>query len=171
MVRQVCAAACQSGASRIELWVDGDIDHPLFADCRRLGVRAIRRQRGRDLGSRMLHIVERGFAEGFDKVVLVGSDAPSLTPDYLGAALLRLDSHEVVFGPALDGGYVLLGLGRVVPELFRDLPWGGDQVLSQSLQRLEAESIAAALLEPLPDIDRPEDLRFLPDGLSQYAGA
>ena len=166
MVRRVCEAACGSGAHRVELWVDGDINHPLFAECRALGVGDIRRQEGEDLGQRMLRIVERGFARSSGKVVLVGSDAPALTPDYFREALLSLDRSEVVIGPALDGGYVLLGLSRPLPELFVDIPWGSDRVLALSLARLDALAIGATLLSALPDIDRPEDLSLLPDDLA-----
>jgi rSAM/selenodomain-associated transferase 1 len=168
MVYRICQTLCGSGLGAVQLWVDGNPDAPLFDACRRLGLQGVHAQRGDDLGDRMRHISERGFAGGFDRVVLVGSDAPSLTSNYLLEVVQRLDEAEVVFAPALDGGYVLVAMNRHVVQLFGDIPWGGEQVLSLSLQRLDAARVRYALLSPLPDIDRPEDLRHLPASLADY---
>jgi hypothetical protein len=112
----------------------------------------------------MAHIALRALDAGRE-VILVGSDAPSLDADYVRRAVGELASADAVFGPALDGGYVLLGLRVFCEALFTDMPWGTDRVLEVSLSRLEAAGFSYRLLDALPDIDRPEDLRYLPDDL------
>ena len=96
---------------------------------------------------------------------LVGSDAPSIDAGYLKAARHALAEVDCVLGPALDGGYVLFGLRRFVPELFTGISWGEDSVLEKTLEKLAALGWSYRLLETLADIDRPEDLRHLPDSL------
>jgi rSAM/selenodomain-associated transferase 2 len=90
--------------------------------------------------------------------VIIGSDCPGLTPEVITAAFARLTETPVVLGPARDGGYYLIGLSRPMPELFRGIPWGTDRVLADSLAVLQRQGCKPALLEPLEDIDRPEDL-------------
>ncbi len=164
MVESICRTLCDCGIGRVQLWVDGEPEAPLFRRCLEMGVASIETQCGEDLGRRMAHICRQGLAN-HPAVVLVGSDAPALNGDYIRAAVTALAEVDVVLGPALDGGYVLLGLGRYVPELFEDIPWGTDSVLSATLSRLKAVKRSYHLLEPLPDIDRPADLRHVPDGL------
>lgn len=163
MVLYICRRLCRAGP--LQLWVESAEDAPVFRDCVAAGAGGPYRQHGADLGARMWHITQQ-VLEQFDKVILVGSDAPALDPDYLARARAALDRCEVVFGPAADGGYVLLGLSRPIPELFSDIPWGSDRVLQRSLEVLAGMGVTAELLETLPDIDRPEDLRHLPDDLA-----
>lgn len=162
MVLYTCRRLCRAGP--LQLWVAGDEGAPVFADCLAAGAGKLCRQQGDDLGQRMAYVARQVLAD-HEKVILVGSDAPALDADYLEQARKALDASEVVFGPAADGGYVLLGLTRPVPELFSGIPWGTDRVLERSLESLERLGVTAVLLETLPDIDRPEDLRFLPDDL------
>ncbi len=122
-----------------------------------LGMDAVRQQQGGDLGARMLFALNHGLAR-YPRVLLVGSDCPELDADYLGRAAAALLQHELVLGPARDGGYVLLGARRPVAPLFADMPWGSDRVLELTLQRARAMGLATALLEPLNDVDRPADL-------------
>ena len=159
MVMYICRRLMGFGPT--QLWVSGDQRSPLFHQCIELGALGPFRQRGADLGERMAHIANLALRQ-HDKVILVGSDAPGIDRGYLEQARRALDSVDVVFGPAVDGGYVLLGLKRVVPGLFVEIPWGTGQVLERSLQALSESGNDWILLEPLPDIDRPEDLRHLP---------
>jgi hypothetical protein len=101
---------------------------------------------------------DESFRAGSTATVIVGSDCPGLTPDIITTAFSRLSEGPVVLGPALDGGYYLIGLSRPMPELFRGIPWGTDRVLSDSLAVLQRSNRKIALLDPLADIDRPEDL-------------
>jgi rSAM/selenodomain-associated transferase 2/rSAM/selenodomain-associated transferase 1 len=111
-----------------------------------------------DLGQRMARAVEDSFREGSPATVIIGSDCPMLSPDVLASAFRSLEKAPVVFGPATDGGYYLIGLTRLVPELFQSIDWGTGTVLAHSLKMLEPLGIKPALLDPLEDLDRPEDL-------------
>ena len=110
-----------------------------------------------DLGQRMCVAAIRGFEGGAQKVILIGSDCPSLTPEHISQAIRILDEFPVVFGKARDGGYYLLGMTRVIPELFGNLPWSGDELLAQSVARLTESGIPHGLLPELCDIDTLED--------------
>lgn len=164
MVEHTARTLCDSGLGEVRLWVDGDENHALFARCRQLGVAAVLPQCRGDLGMRMAAICEQCLAEA-SAVVLVGSDAPSIDSDYLQAVSQALDEVDAVLGPALDGGYVLFGLRRFAPELFTGIAWGGESVLEKTVEKLTALQWSYRLLATLPDIDRPEDLRHLPDSL------
>jgi len=111
-----------------------------------------------DLGQRMAGAFEDSFREGSPATVIIGSDCPTLTSDVLAAAFDSLKKNSVVFGPATDGGYYLIGLTKLVPELFQGVAWGTETVLAQSLQILERTGIRPAQLQPLDDLDRPEDV-------------
>lgn len=113
-----------------------------------------------DLGERMRRIATLGLADS-DAVILIGNDCPALDGAYLQAACRALQEQSVVIGPAEDGGYVLLGLRRMVPTLFSDMPWGTEQVFDLTLQRLQQLDWHPALLPALWDVDRPEDLSRL----------
>jgi rSAM/selenodomain-associated transferase 1 len=111
-----------------------------------------------DLGQRMAGAFADSFRERSPATVIIGSDCPLLTPEILAAAFEWLKTNPVVFGPATDGGYYLIGLTRPVPELFQGVAWGTDTVLAQSLEILARNGGKPALLQPLDDLDRPEDL-------------
>lgn len=111
-----------------------------------------------DLGQRMAGAFADSFREGSPATVIIGSDCPSLTPEILAAAFEALKINPVVFGPATDGGYYLVGLTRLVPELFQGVEWGTETVLAQSTEILARLSSKPALLQPLDDLDRPEDV-------------
>jgi rSAM/selenodomain-associated transferase 2 len=98
------------------------------------------------------------FREGSAATVIIGSDCPLLTPEILAAAFESLKANPVVFGPATDGGYYLIGLTRPVPELFQSVAWGTETVLAHSLGILGQIGLKPALLQPLDDLDRPEDV-------------
>lgn len=124
---------------------------------------AARYQGEGDLGERIRIAFAENFPRGFDRVVVVGSDCPRLSAAHLRDALARLATVDVVLGPAADGGYYLVGLRRQtakrsVPVLFGGLAWGGPDVLAQTLAIAEENGLTHALLETLPDVDRPEDL-------------
>jgi len=121
----------------------------------------IRAQDPGDLGRRMDLALGAALAEGEQRVVLIGSDCPGLTPAILEQAFAALAGHDLVLGPALDGGYYLVGLSRPAPAIFRDIAWGGERVLRQTLRKAEALDLKTALLPPLADLDRPEDLPLL----------
>ncbi len=91
-------------------------------------------------------------------LLMVGADLPGLNPALLQQAADELRNHDVVLGPALDGGYYLIGLKAPQPRLFRGIDWGSEQVREQTRTAIERLGLKAAILPPLGDIDRPEDL-------------
>ncbi|GJM34514.1 MAG: hypothetical protein DHS20C18_35150 [Saprospiraceae bacterium] len=91
------------------------------------------------------------------KTIIVGSDCASLTTEILHEAFRVLDHSPYVMGPALDGGYYLLGMKKFTPELFQDMPWSTDQVASITQNRIKGLRKSCHLLPELPDIDYAED--------------
>ena len=165
LVRHSLGAATGARLGPVELWCAPDTGDPFFRECeRRLGVSLSAQGEG-DLGARMQRAFESALARA-RRAILVGSDIPALSERYLrdaDEALRRGD--DAVIGPAEDGGYVLIGLSRCDPELFRDIPWGGPEVLAKTRRRLAALSWRSSELPVLWDVDRPEDLERLPEGL------
>ncbi|NEX21202.1 glycosyltransferase [Thiorhodococcus mannitoliphagus] len=149
----------------LELWVTPDTSHPCFASLAENDGVSLHIQRGADLGERLAAAAASGLTRA-DAVILIGTDCPQLSPRYLSRAIDQLDQHDAVLGPAMDGGYVLLGLKRPASHLFAEIPWGGDRVAELTRQRLGDLGWSWAELTALPDIDRPEDLRHLPRDLS-----
>lgn len=135
------------------------------AEVLRLAPRAmtILPQRGDDLGARMRDALTVLLdAQGFDAAILVGTDVPLLTAEHLdeAAALLRTRGG-VVLGPADDGGYYLIGMTRVFPELFEGIEWGSDSVLMETMRIADRRRIDACLIRGAYDIDTVGDLRRL----------
>ena len=115
-------------------------------------------QIGQHLGDRIHHAFASAFAQGYQKVLLIGSDCLQLTTDHLIRACDALTRVPCVFGPAKDGGYYLVGLRRPIPTLFQNIRWSTPTVLQESMRRLRVLQIPYRLLETLNDIDRPQDL-------------
>jgi rSAM/selenodomain-associated transferase 2/rSAM/selenodomain-associated transferase 1 len=118
-------------------------------------------QQGVNLGQRMYHAAACRLAAKTG-VVIVGSDCPFFTTEYLTEALQKLAAGiDCVLGPAADGGYVLIGLRRASMGLFDGIEWGSDRVLQQTIERLDRLQWSYHLLPELADIDRPEDISLL----------
>lgn len=115
-------------------------------------------QEGGDLGERMQRAFGNAFQRGACSVVLVGSDLPGLTSMILGEAFGALETHRVVLGPAMDGGYYLIGMKKDTPDLFSGIPWGSEYVFLRTLERIAQLGLGVKLLKKLHDVDRPEDL-------------
>jgi rSAM/selenodomain-associated transferase 1 len=115
-------------------------------------------QSGGDLGERMAMEFQARLREGHRKVVILGSDAPTLPGDHLISAFEALEKSEVVLGPTEDGGYYLLGMSHLHLGIFRNIQWGSDQVLSTTRQRLRKAGISFAELGAWHDVDTPEDV-------------
>lgn len=109
-----------------------------------------------DLGARMEAAFQLAL-ETHQKAVIIGSDCPELSPAIIEQAFAQLDNCDAVFGPANDGGYYLLGLKAVIPEVFREMVWSTESVLSETLARLDAAGKRYALLPELSDVDHAED--------------
>jgi len=161
LVAHSLAASTQAGIGPVELWCTPGSGHAFFEDCRRRFGVSLRTQGEGDLGARMRRAFESALARS-TRAILIGSDIPAISGHYLREADLALEGRDAVIGPAEDGGYVLIGLSRCHPELFRDIPWGGPAVLEQTRRRVAALEWRLCELPPLWDVDRPEDLDRLP---------
>ena len=150
-----CARAAAIGP--ITLWCAPQPQHRFFRAVQGCVDICLAQPAG-DLGTRMGH----AFQLHFDKklgmpLLLVGTDCPALTPDHLQQAARALQDHDVVLIPAEDGGYVLIGMRRWVPQAFVGISWSTDQVLLQTRQRLQASGASLAELGTLWDVDEPAD--------------
>jgi hypothetical protein len=110
-----------------------------------------------DLGKKMKHAFNQSFKSGSDKIVLIGSDCPTLTSKIMGEAFAKLDDNDVVFGPSEDGGYYLIGMSSFKPEVLEGIDWSTEKVMEQTEQQARENNISLAKLEPLNDIDNEED--------------
>ncbi len=115
-------------------------------------------QSGNDLGKRMQNAFFDGFKQGYKSIVLIGSDLPEISTAIILNSFAALEKMEVVFGPAEDGGYYLIGMNSLIPMLFENKPWSKNNLLEITLQELSEENIGFSLLETLNDIDTFEDL-------------
>lgn len=114
-----------------------------------------------DLGKRLLRAFSRGFKQGEDKIVAVGTDCPSFTAFHVQEALQLQGRYDLVLGPAVDGGYYLICLGALHEELFENISWGTGHVLRETLKKADSLNLKTILLQELADVDRPEDLAML----------
>lgn len=163
LCKKVIDTALCSEADQVEVWTT-DSDGVAFFQS--YGLECLLQQ-GRSLGTRMDFALRSGLAR-YDRVIIIGADALSLTPRYIGEAFTALLSSDVAIGPALDGGYVLVGATKPVPVIFRDVPWGSAQVLSVTLDRLFHSGLSFHIMHELWDVDTVQDLQqYAPDLLKQ----
>ncbi len=109
----------------------------------------------------MSHTFETLFARGYSQVLIVGTDVPTLPLDHYKQALALLETNDLVVGPALDGGYYLIGLKRLVPDLFVGIPWSTEKVLETTQGNATTLGLKTALLPPWRDVDTIADLQAL----------
>ena len=122
---------------------------------------AIYSQQGVDIGARMSFALAQAL-RSFDTAVLIGCDCMDFSADYLDEAFTALEQNsDVVFGPAMDGGYVLIGQRTHNDEIFQNIEWGSARVMQQSRLRAQENNLRWQELEALHDIDEPGDLIYL----------
>lgn len=115
-------------------------------------------QQGFDLGDRMNNAFEKVFSKGHTKVIIVGSDCFELSADHIAQAFDELDKNDAVIGPAVDGGYYLLGIKKLAPEIFLNIKWSTNSVFRNTLEKLSMLSYKCAVLQELTDVDEASDL-------------
>lgn len=115
-------------------------------------------QQGDALGARMAHAIGNAFQHGRSPVVIIGTDCPGISEELLRDAFNALEWNDVVIGPARDGGYWLLGLNRMIPELFMEKKWSSGSVRADTIADLERLGMSFALLPELIDVDTEQDL-------------
>jgi uncharacterized protein len=120
------------------------------------------RQPDGDLGDRMRLAFESIFDRGYEKAIVVGTDCPGLTTEILAQSFQALEDNPLAIGPAIDGGYYLIGLQYSIPELFTGITWSTANVLRETIDIAASLDIIPTLLPYLTDIDLPQDLAHLP---------
>lgn len=131
-----------------EIWDDDIWDNKTFGK---------KLQVGRDLGTRMANAFLEGFQNGFQKIIIIGSDMYDLNQIDLENAFKALEKNDFVIGPAEDGGYYLLGMKKYMPQLFKQKEWGAKTVLRDTLADLNNEKVAQLALRN--DVDYYEDIK------------
>lgn len=169
MLRRTLETVAQLGGVRAELWLDGAATDRELQHLVRYHGLTLKLQQGPDLGARMAKALAEATGSGC-RAVLIGSDCPEYDAAYLEAAFSALADHDVVIGPAADGGYVLIGATRPQPALFQDIAWGTAGVLEATRQRLRRLGLRWHDLPTLHDLDEPADLARFPT-LAALAGA
>jgi uncharacterized protein len=113
------------------------------------------------LGRALAFAFDYHFTLGFDRVVLIGSDNPTLTAEPILAADRALEQADVAIGPTRDGGYYLIGMRQAWPALFSGIEWSTPRVRAQTLQRAHELGLAVEPVEEWFDVDEPSDLDYL----------
>ncbi len=120
-----------------------------------------------DLGVRMRHFFENAFEQGATRVVLIGSDSPTVPRLWIQRAWQMLHRCKVVLGPATDGGYYLVGMSEFVPAIFEDVRWSTSHVLEETRSKLTEAGLACIELPTWYDVDGMDDLRQLRQELAE----
>lgn len=159
LIERVLQMAAAAKLGPLELCCAPGTEDPFFASCAKRHGILLQAQGEGDLGLRMARALESALAAG-SRALLIGCDCPALTAAYLrDAAAALAGGDEAVFGPAEDGGYVLVGLARApAAHLFEEIAWGTSAVMQETRLRLTRANWRWRELPPLWDVDRPEDL-------------
>ncbi len=128
-------------------------------------------QYGKDLGERMFNAIKLVLERGYKKAVLIGVDIPEIKEYHIDKAFNELDHSDIVFGPATDGGYYLVGMSKLVEEIFFNIPWSTENTLRESIKRAETNGHNISLIDKLSDIDTINDYkRFFNKHQGDYHG-
>lgn len=161
LVRHTLENALSANIGPVTLWCAPDIHHPFFEQCAHEFGITLKPQQGDDLGQRMAHALTFGMRES-NCALVIGTDCPMLGPVVLRSAADAVKKDAaVVFVPAEDGGYALIGIREKVPSIFDGIAWGSDTVMAHTRSHLRSQSLDWHELPPLADIDTPNDLQRL----------
>ncbi|CAL8467835.1 g7373 [Coccomyxa elongata] len=155
-------SAADNGVARVQKWLG-----PIAADTTTFEEQAL----DENLGNRMYHALHGALQAGSQKAVLIGSDIPDICESTLAAAFTALDEHDVVFGPAVDGGYYLVGASRLHPDMFQGITWSTGTVLHDNSSQAVSVGLKVASCSTLPvlrDIDTIDDLQAWLEGLEEH---
>jgi rSAM/selenodomain-associated transferase 1 len=159
--RRVVSACAGSGHDTVVWFAPPEARSAVREWLKGLSVAAFRAQLSSPLGVRLDAAFRQHFDEGARRVIMIGSDCPGVDAVLVSRALPMLDEHDLVLGPAHDGGYYLIGLRAPAPHLFQGIAWSTEAVLEQTLARARQLGLSAALLPTLRDVDTASDARAL----------
>ena len=150
----------QSALADIQLCITPESDTAYFNRLSQAKHFQLSIQTGDDLGQRMFNAMASALKH-YKKVLLIGTDCPFLSADDLQQAIAALDNYNMVFSPAYDGGYVLVGAKNIIVEIFSAIDWGTERVMQQTRSCLNNTDLSWYELAKQYDIDVPEDLRHI----------
>lgn len=157
-ILQTLHTAQQANLGGVSLWCAPNGHHRHFRALQVQQALSCVDQPQGDLGERMLRCAAHHFEQkNALPLLLMGTDCPALSPGHLQEAARRLRDHDVCLIPAEDGGYVLLGLRKIIPEVFSKIDWSTPRVLAQTLERIAQAQASVSLLPTLWDVDEPAD--------------
>ncbi|GAB5416406.1 MAG: TIGR04282 family arsenosugar biosynthesis glycosyltransferase [Crocinitomicaceae bacterium] len=116
-------------------------------------------QQGESLGDRMKHAFQQGFDAGYERIIGVGADLPDLSAEVMQEGLAALEDNDSVFGPSEDGGYYLIGMRSMIPQIFENKPWSTDGLLELTVNELNSLGFSCTQLRTLNDVDTIDDLK------------
>lgn len=158
---QLSLVLCYTPADDIEAFEAADLDGCLLLA-----------QRGQDLGERLHNCCADLLTAGFHAIVILGADSPTLPEEIVSEAFEQLAQQpSIVIGPSTDGGYYLIGLNRLYPELFAHIEWSSETVLAQTQTRAADLNLSISLLPEWHDVDTPADLKTLQQRITSGAAA
>ena len=157
LIHQRLSMLKQANLCAVTLMCSPDVQHDYFVHCKQHYPISLLAQSGADLGARMLNAIKQALQQ-YKYCIVIGTDAPALDEVFIRQAIEHLKTEsEVVFVPAEDGGYVLVGLQKPYEFLFQDISWGSAKVMRQARHKLNENSISFNELATCWDIDRLED--------------
>ncbi len=124
-------------------------------------------QQGNNLGKRIYEAIKTVVSQGYDRVIAIGSDSPTLQPDHVRKALENLETVDVCLGPSRDGGYYLIGMHHPHEKLFEKIPWGEDKVFEITLEKAREARLSTSILPEWYDVDTADDLTYLRTQLAE----
>ncbi len=163
MVEDICDSVCDSSDFDAIVYFTPEAKQEAFQEwlISRLTLKV---QHEGDLSERLTSAFDEQFNAGYKNVAAIGADCLILSEQEIGNAFRELDTNDAVVGPTKDGGYYLIGLSRMIPELFSNISWSSEQVFSQTKRILHSLRLQSRTLELKYDIDTYDDLkRFVGD--------
>jgi len=115
-------------------------------------------QQGNILGERMQYAFDLLFNKGYEKVLIIGTDCPAISTKIVSSGFEKLQNHDVVIGPAEDGGYYLLGMSNMYNTLFENISWSSELVCNQTIEKIKEQNLSHTLLQTLNDVDEERDV-------------
>ncbi len=169
MVEDICDSVCNSSKFDTIVYFTPETKEEAFQEWLTSRI-TLKAQHEGELSERLTGAFDEQFNEGYKNVAAIGADCLILSEQDIGNAFRDLDSNDAVVGPTEDGGYYLIGLSRMIPELFNNISWSSEQVFSQTNRILHSLSLQSCTLEIKYDIDTYDDLkRFIQESCDGIA--